>query len=187
MNTRLRTPLVSLAAGLALVVAACGDDSDTADTADTAAPPAASTPASSTPASSTPASPSGGDDGYGMPSSGDTAPAGTIEVTETSLGEVLTSGGMTLYIFTPDDGGDPTCYDDCAVAWPPLKAGATAGQGIDDSKLGTAARTDGGEQITYNGWPLYFYAADTSPGDVNGQGVGGVWFVIDADGNPIEA
>ena len=43
-----------------------------------------------------------------------------------------------------------------------------------------------GIQVTYNGWPLYFYAGDTAPGDTNGQGQGGVWYVVDPTGNPIE-
>jgi predicted lipoprotein with Yx(FWY)xxD motif len=63
----------------------------------------------------------------------------------------------------------------------------TAGAGVDASKLATAKRPDDGtEQATYGGWPLYTFAKDTKPGDVNGQDSGGIWYVIGADGNPIE-
>ncbi len=40
-------------------------------------------------------------------------------------------------------------------------------------------------QTTYNGWPLYYFAEDAAAGDVNGQGVGDKWYVIDAEGNGI--
>lgn len=171
MNARLRTCLASLAAGLLVVAAGCGDDDDDADS---------TSPASSPAPASGPVTPDYGSDG----TSG--AGAGTLEAAETSLGTILTSGGKTLYIFKPDDAGDPTCYDACATAWPPLLAGASAAEGVDGALLGTSPRTDGGEQVTYNGWPLYFYAADAAPGDLNGQGVGDVWYVIDADGEPVE-
>jgi len=45
-------------------------------------------------------------------------------------------------------------------------------------ELGTIARTDGGEQVTYNDIPLYYYVKDDEAGDVYGQGVGGVWFIV---------
>ncbi len=43
-----------------------------------------------------------------------------------------------------------------------------------------------GTQLTVNQLPLYTFAADAAPGDVNGQGVGGVWWAAGADGNPIQ-
>ena len=36
-------------------------------------------------------------------------------------------------------------------------------------------REDGTYQVTYNDLPLYHYAADTAPGDVNGDGLFGLW------------
>jgi predicted lipoprotein with Yx(FWY)xxD motif len=44
--------------------------------------------------------------------------------------------------------------------------------------LGTTKRTDGSTQVTFNGWPLYYWANDKKPGDVTGENVQGVWFVI---------
>lgn len=39
-------------------------------------------------------------------------------------------------------------------------------------------RTDGTMQWAYEGKPLYLWTKDTKPGDVTGDGVGGVWHVI---------
>jgi predicted lipoprotein with Yx(FWY)xxD motif len=56
---------------------------------------------------------------------------------------------------------------------------------LDASKLGTATRKDGSSQVTYNGWPLYYYAKDKAPGDVTGQDVGSVWYVVSAAGDKV--
>jgi len=95
--------------------------------------------------------------------------------------------GMSLYLFTKDTPNTSVCYDKCAAAWPPLlTTGApVAGQGVDTSKFGTTTRQDGSMQVTYNGWPLYYFAKDKAPGDVTGQGVGDVWFVVSAAGEQI--
>ena len=89
-------------------------------------------------------------------------------------------------MFVPDAQGPSTCADDCLAAWPALTGPATAGEGVDAALLGTAPRPDdGSEQVTYNGWPLYYFAQDAAPGDVNGQGVGDIWYVVDPTGTPI--
>jgi predicted lipoprotein with Yx(FWY)xxD motif len=51
--------------------------------------------------------------------------------------------------------------------------------------FGTTTRTDGTVQVTYNGWPLYYYEKDKAPGDVTGQDVGGVWYVVSAAGEQV--
>jgi predicted lipoprotein with Yx(FWY)xxD motif len=56
---------------------------------------------------------------------------------------------------------------------------------LNASLLGTSPRTDGAEQVTYNGWPLYYFANDAAPGDTNGQGVNDVWYVIAPSGEVI--
>jgi predicted lipoprotein with Yx(FWY)xxD motif len=154
-------------ASLIVLAAACGDDDD-----DASSEPAATTAAPSEPAATT------------------AAPAGsaTVEVVDSELGEILASGGKTLYIFMPDNGGAPTCYDDCAANWPALlvEGDVTVGEGLDAGLFATATRDDGGEQVTVDGWPLYFFANDAAPGDINGQGVGDVWYVVAPDGTPID-
>lgn len=71
--------------------------------------------------------------------------------------------------------------------WPPVDAGSEISSELDSSMFGSAARTDGNDQLTVNGQPLYRYAPDTNPGDTNGQGVGGVWFVVDGGGTMVGA
>ncbi len=95
---------------------------------------------------------------------------------------------MTLYGFVPDEAtGEPTCYDQCAAAWPPLNVEGTftVGEGLDMADFTTATRTDGGTQLKLGIYPLYYFANDAAPGDTNGQGLNEVWFVIGADGELI--
>jgi predicted lipoprotein with Yx(FWY)xxD motif len=43
--------------------------------------------------------------------------------------------------------------------------------------------------VTYNGHPLYYYAADQKPGDTTGEGLnqfGAVWDVLAATGKGID-
>jgi LPXTG-motif cell wall-anchored protein len=99
---------------------------------------------------------------------------------DAKLGSYLTdSKGMTLYLFKKDTPNTTVCYDACAKAWPPFSASGTLSlpSGVSGS-LGTITRKDGTTQITYNDTPLYYYAPDKGPGDVKGQGVGNVWFVM---------
>ena len=122
-----------------------------------------------------------------MADSGAAAGAVSVEVVESSLGEILASDGGTLYAFLPDNAGASTCSGDCAVAWPPLEAGGdlTLGEGLDAGDFATAPRSEGGEQVTFFGWPLYFYSGDSAPGDVTGQGLGNSWYVVGPDGTLI--
>ena len=98
-----------------------------------------------------------------------------------SLGSFLVDAkGMTLYLFTQDSPNTSTCYAGCATAWPPLltNGAPTAGAGVTAALLGTTKRKDGTSQVTYNGWPLYYWANDKAPGDTTGENVQNVWFVI---------
>ena len=106
------------------------------------------------------------------------------------LGQIVTDGeGKTLYLFTKDTKDTSNCYDKCATAWPPLlTTGAPkAGDGADAALLGTTVRKDGATQVTYNGWPLYYWIKDQKPGDATGQDVGGVWYVLSPKGEKLEA
>jgi predicted lipoprotein with Yx(FWY)xxD motif len=93
--------------------------------------------------------------------------------------------GMTLYYYTPDRGGKVTCTGQCAALWPPLKLPAgvakPTGDGSLSGALGAVASPGGGEQVTYNGWPLYGWVKDKKPGDTTGQGDDGKWFVVPPD------
>jgi predicted lipoprotein with Yx(FWY)xxD motif len=107
--------------------------------------------------------------------------------------------GFALYMFSQDSRNKPTCYNDaqyhCSKAWRPLRSSGAprAGHGVKASLLGTAARTDGAAQVTYNGHPLYTDAGapafalepDTKPGDVNGLGFSDIWFAVSPTGKKI--
>ena len=113
----------------------------------------------------------------------------------TGLGKVLVDGqGITLYMFRNDVQGQPSrCYNICSVQWPPLvlPTGVTrpvAGPGISSTLLGTSRDASGATQVTYNGWPLYLWPPDRSPGMATGQALtnaGGLWYVLSAAGKPI--
>jgi predicted lipoprotein with Yx(FWY)xxD motif len=121
------------------------------------------------------------------PTGGGGSAVATVAVASSNLGDILVDGdGMTLYAFLPDDQGDPTCTDGCADNWPPLVGPATAGDGVDEALLGTVAHPSGVTMVAYDGWPLYHFAGDQAAGDVNGQGVGDNWYVVGADGSPID-
>lgn len=148
------------------LLAACGSDDET--------DPGQASPAAESPAAGESPAESESPDTGGV----------TVRVADSDLGQILVDAdGMTLYLFEADTDGTSTCYDECADTWPPLiDAAPTAGGGIDQSLVDTTER-DGGElQVTYAGHPLYLYAPDQAPGDTEGQGVGDVWFVVDAAG-----
>ncbi len=113
---------------------------------------------------------------------GPSAGGATLTVAHTSAGDSLAgASGMTLYINTKEADGTIACTGGCAAAWPPLTGAATAGSGATGT-LGTITRPDGSVQVTYNGAPLYYYAADTAAGNATGQGVGGIWFIASPSG-----
>ena len=82
--------------------------------------------------------------------------------------------GMTLYTFDKDEAGKTNCYDKCATAWPPLAAGADAAA---EGEWTVVDRTDGTKMWAYDSHPLYTYVDDKAPGDITGDGKGGVWHV----------
>lgn len=109
-----------------------------------------------------------------------------VHAADSDLGTILVDAdGFTLYVFTNDTAGESTCYEGCADLWPPVAGDTAIGSDLDASLFGTTARTDGTEQLTVNGQPLYRYTPDAAPGDTTGQDVGGVWFVVGVDGNMI--
>ena len=149
--------VVALSAAALLLLAACGDDNDEPSTAGATTTAAAATNA-------------------------------TVQLGDTSLGKVLVDAdGMTLYVFAKDTDGKSSCTGACAEKWPALTATGepTAGKGIDEDDLGTTARDDGKTQVTYYDKPLYHFSGDSAAGDTKGQGVGGVWSAVKADGEPV--
>jgi predicted lipoprotein with Yx(FWY)xxD motif len=152
----------ALLAALAVAAAACGGNDD--EPSGTAAPAAPTTTAAQD------------------------AGSATVAVASSRLGDILVDAdGRTLYVFTKDKGDQSACSGECAANWPALTGTATAGTGAQAALLSTATQADGSSQVTYGGKPLYYFAGDAKPGDINGQGVGSVWYAVTADGEMVKA
>jgi predicted lipoprotein with Yx(FWY)xxD motif len=170
MGTHSRYVKTALAASALLAVAACGSSSANSTT--------------------------GSGSGAGAHSSGSTTHSqsgGNVEVKTMSgpLGTYLTdSSGRTLYMFASDTPTTSSCTGTCLTYWPPLTttSSAKAGGGATAAKLGTISSGGSSKQVTYAGHPLYYYAADTKPGDTSGQGssnFGAKWWMLAPSGTPI--
>jgi predicted lipoprotein with Yx(FWY)xxD motif len=155
---------------VAVVISACGSSNKSTTSA-----PAATTPSTSTAAPTT--------------SAGTKVSVASVD----GLGPVLVnSQGKVLYIFVPDNAKKVTCTGGCAAVWPPLKLSGSKAVGsgpVKDSLLGADPDPSGGKVVTYAGWPLYTYVADTGPGMATGQAKnlnGGLWYVISPSGTVIK-
>ena len=104
------------------------------------------------------------------------------ESSNATLGTYLIgNSGMTVYTYGKDTPGKSTCTGTCAQNWPPYRLPAGSALNLQagiTGAIGAIAREDGTTQVTYKGMPLYFYAGDKTSSDTNGQGVGGVWYVV---------
>ncbi|MFJ7588574.1 SCO0930 family lipoprotein [Streptomyces sp. NPDC097617] len=173
MGIKRGTTLAAAAIVVVLAATACGPTDDKA--ADTTKPVGAAA------AQDYGKAPAAADGAAGAKPAGQLAAAPNEQ-----LGQVLTdSTGLTLYRFDKDTAKPPksNCDGDCEKTWPVVAAGdATAAAGMDPALLGEVVRTDGSKQLTVAGWPAYRFNKDAKAGDVNGQGVGGVWFAFGPDG-----
>jgi len=120
------------------------------------------------------------------------SPTGTVVKTASvtvkgTATEVLTnSAGYTLYYFVPDSANHTVCTANligstgtpCSTIWPPLVAPSghvSAPAGVSGSF--TVYNGPNGQEVEYNGHPLYTYSLDTGPGQSHGEGVLGKWYV----------
>ena len=153
--------------GVGLAVAGCGSSSSSSSSAP--AKPAASVSPSSAPASK---------------------PGVSVATVKGPSGTYLVSSGRALYLWVADGGGHSSGSGACAKAWPPLisQGKPVASAGVSAADLGQISRSDGGEQVTYKGHPLYFFIADKGPGMVKGQGsnqFGAKWWLVAPSGSAI--
>ncbi len=102
--------------------------------------------------------------------------------TSATVGRYLTNAsGFTLYLNSQDTPNKASsCYGQCTVYWQPIKPVQLTSlpANLSASKFSTITRTDGTQQLTYQGWPLYHYAPDNAPGQMKGQGVAGTWLAV---------
>ena len=112
-------------------------------------------------------------------------------------GEYVADGeGWALYMFEADTRGEggteaqSTCTDACAEAWPPLVVDEApeAGDQMQADLIGTIERPDGAMQVTYGGWPLYYYVQDQEPGQTTGHDIedhGAEWYLVAPSGEQL--
>jgi predicted lipoprotein with Yx(FWY)xxD motif len=122
----------------------------------------------------------------------ETSSASNVNVAKTRLGAILVDArGRSLYFFVPESKNVIVCtstFQGCTTLWPPLMTTGKphAGRSVKASLLATVHRTKpAGLLVTYNGHPLYRYEYDKRPGNVNGQGEYGEWYVLSPSGKPI--
>lgn len=158
--TSRRSLLLLAVVPTAAIAAACGSSSTTSSTTPTKAP------------SST--------------SSGSAA-ASIQSANNAKFGAILVDAqGRTLYTLT-NNGKAVACTGGCLSVWPAalLPAGVTKvtpGSGVSNV---TAVAASGGQQLVYNGLPLYRFSGDSSAGAANGNGInsfGGIWNVVKISG-----
>jgi predicted lipoprotein with Yx(FWY)xxD motif len=124
--------------------------------------------------------------------SSSTTGAVAVDLGTTKAGKVLVGpSGRTLYLFEKDSGSTSKCSGECATDWPPLTTTGkpSAGTGVTGNMLGTTMRSDGKEQVTYNGHPLYYFEGDKKSGTIAGQGVaafGAEWYTVGSNGAKVE-
>lgn len=171
MTKRIPTYLAVAAAAVAL--AACGSSNKSGNS--TSAGKSSSSGSSSSTYGGAPAASS---------SSSSSSGASEIKTAKGKLGKYLVDGsGRSLYLFLKDKHGKSACSGACLTAWPVFGTGSKpkAGPGVDASKISVITRSDGKKQVRYGKYPLYYYAGDSKPGDIKGQGLkqfGAPWYLM---------
>lgn len=165
---------------LAAVLTGCGGGSGTTSPS-TAESSTASAPVTTSAPATSPAT------------GGSSVPAGAAELKTAQSGAgqiVVDAKGMSVYFFTKDvkDSGTSTCTGGCIAAWPPVTTASDspAIEGI-TATVGTIPTPDGKKQVTINGLPVYYYAKDKAAGDITGQGVGNVWYLVNPAGDMVKS
>ena len=161
------------AVALAVLLTACGGGTGTTPTTAGGTTPASAPAETSAPASSP-------------------VPAGAAELKTASSGAgqiVVDAKGMSVYFFTKDvkDSGTSACTGACIAAWPPVltESDSPAVDGVTGT-VGTIATPEGKKQVTTNGLPVYYYIQDKAAGDITGQGVNGVWYLVSPAGEMVK-
>src|SRR6266566_2487361 len=107
----------------------------------------------------------------------------TVTINGQSKTVLTNAKGLTLYYFTADSATQSALSRNCLRVWPPLLFSGSGGPTSSTSLSGKlSVQTDvNGNQIEYNGHPLYTFSGDSAPRQTNGEGLYGVWFVATPD------
>ena len=159
------------ALALAVALAGCGGSPGTTSPTTGASPPVTSVPAPGA----------------------TTAAAADVELKTASstAGQIVVDAdGKSVYFFTKDvkDSGTSACKGACVAAWPAVTTTSDSPkvEGVSGT-IGTVKTADGSKQITINGLPIYYFAQDKEPGDILGQGVMDVWYLVSPAGDMIKS
>jgi len=92
--------------------------------------------------------------------------------------------GLPLYIFSQDVDGTSHCDNKCLASWPVFyKSEINLSGNLDTEDFDEIVRSDGQRQLTWRGWPLYYYIDDLQVGDFKGDGKNNQWFLAKPDYN----
>jgi predicted lipoprotein with Yx(FWY)xxD motif len=165
---------VPIVIAFGLLAAACGSSSSSSS---------ASAPSTGSAAATTPATTSNASSGTAV----------KLTTKHSKFGTILAAGPkqMTVYLFEGDKASKSSCDSACAKAWPPVTTSGNPGAGgtAVSADLGTTMRSNGTEQVTYKGHPLYYFIKDKDDGDAYGQNVhafGNDWYVLAPSGNKVD-
>lgn len=105
-----------------------------------------------------------------------------LQMKEGKSGYLVDSKGMSLYYFKKDSKGMSACAGECLTKWPVFFAEKVlVPKQLKKKDFGVITRNDGKKQTTYKGLPLYYFFKDAKPGDMNGEGINNIWYVIYPD------
>ena len=105
-----------------------------------------------------------------------------LQVKEGAGNYLVDSKGMSLYYFKKDMPSISACINECLTKWPVFYTEKIiVKKPLKKKDFGVITRDDGLKQTTYKGWRLYSFFKDAKPGDMNGEGVNNVWYVIYPD------
>ena len=102
-------------------------------------------------------------------------------------GILANSKHHALYLLSNEAGAKIHCKSSCLNYWPPLLVkksitNLSIGSGV-AGHIGFVKRSATMKQVTFNGYPIYFFSGDGGPNQVNGQGIvadGGTWYLVRA-------
>lgn len=115
----------------------------------------------------------------------------TIQLAENgTFGSIMVNqNNQSMYFFAGDVTGVSNCNGGCADVWPPVIEDLSQlelGAGLNATLFGNITREDGQNQITFKGWPLYYFSPDAdgvleNPGATLGDGRGDAFYILKPD------